>query len=294
MEPVPWFRLVPALAAVVVSAWITATRWSTLLAGHPAYPALLAAVALGGVVAAARLIRSPRPATTARAVGTALSVGLLIALGWLRPFPATPGFVPAGSVVVQDTATRIALRPAEPSGAGLVFVPGALVDPRAYLPLLHPLAEAGHPVVVVKPALGIGLLAGGAVGGAVDGTTPQWVVGGHSLGGVAAARYAANAADPRVRGVLFWASYPADDLSGRADLAGLSVSGDRDGLTTPADVRSAAALLPPGSATVVLPGAIHAHFGDYGPQPGDGTAGIPRGQAQREIVEATGEFLGGF
>ncbi|MBK6791806.1 MAG: hypothetical protein IPG80_04540 [Anaerolineales bacterium] len=37
----------------------------------------------------------------------------------------------------------------------------------------------------------------------------NWFVGGHSLGGVAASSYAASHAD--IPGVVFWASYPADD-----------------------------------------------------------------------------------
>lgn len=45
----------------------------------------------------------------------------------------------------------------------------------------------------------------------------SWAVGGHSLGGAMAARYARRSPDA-VRGRLLWASYPADgdDLSTRA------------------------------------------------------------------------------
>ncbi|HXV94188.1 MAG TPA: alpha/beta hydrolase, partial [Pseudonocardia sp.] len=181
--------------------------------------------------------------------------------------------------------------PTEVRGAGVVFHPGARVDPRAYLALLRPLAERGHLVVVVKAPFDFGLLAVGAAGAAADAhlEVDRWVVGGHSLGGVAAARFAAGG-DPRVRGVLFWASYPADDLSG-SGLAVASVSGGRDGLTTPQDVAENRPLLPPGAELVVVPGAVHAHFGDYGPQPGDGRPGVDRETAQAEIVSATIAFV---
>lgn len=44
----------------------------------------------------------------------------------------------------------------------------------------------------------------------------------------------------------------------------------------------------------MVPGAVHAFFGDYGPQAGDGTPGTSRAQAQRQIVEATDRFVAGL
>jgi len=38
-------------------------------------------------------------------------------------------------------------------------------------------------------------------------------------------------------------------------------------------------------------GGIHAYFGDYGPQPGDGTPGVDRNTAQRQIVAASVSFM---
>jgi hypothetical protein len=38
-------------------------------------------------------------------------------------------------------------------------------------------------------------------------------------------------------------------------------------------------------------GGLHAYFGDYGPQPGDGTAGVDRNTAQRQIVAASVAFM---
>lgn len=159
----------------------------------------------------------------------------------------------------------------------------------AYLDLLRPIAAAGHLVVVVKPPLGIAFLAGGP--GAVFDAHPEvvrWVVAGHSLGGTAAA---SATGDPRVSGLLLWASYPAGDLSGYG-LPALSISGDRDGLATPADIAAARPLLPATTEYVVIAGGVHAFFGDYGPQPGDGVAGVDRGAAQQRIVDASLDFVG--
>jgi hypothetical protein len=43
-----------------------------------------------------------------------------------------------------------------------------------------------------------------------------------------------------------------------------------------------------------VPGAVHAFFGDYGPQAGDGTPTVDRATAQRQIVAATEDLLDGL
>ncbi|GAA3218012.1 hypothetical protein GCM10017691_00460 [Pseudonocardia petroleophila] len=277
-------RLLLALACVGVPAWVLATRWSTVLNDHPAYLVLLVALVVVGATLGLRA-RRPRPSgrwrTTGRVAAAVLLVAVLGAVGWLRPFAAT-----SGDPLAVGTPTTWELRPSGPvSDVGVVFYPGARVDPRAYLALLRPLADDGHPVVVVKPPLDIALL----VGAPPFDDHPEvsrWVVGGHSLGGTAAAMVD----DPRVAGLLLWASYPADDQSSR-DLPTLSVSGDRDGLATPADIADTAPRLPAGARLVTVPGGVHAFFGDYGEQPGDGVPATDRATAQRQIVEASRAFV---
>lgn len=280
-------RLLLASAGLGVPAWVLLTRGASVVHGHPAYPVLLAAIAGVGVALAVRARRPRRPGgwrTAGRVVAAVLLVAVVGTAGWLRPFPATTG----DPLAVEGTTTW-ELRPSgTPSEVGVAFYPGARVDPRAYLALLRPLADAGHLVVVLQPPLGIALLAGDPP---FDDHPDirRWVVGGHSLGGTAAA----TVDDPRVAGLLFWASYAADDQSGR-EVAALSVSGDRDGLATPDDIAATAARLPSGARSVVVAGAVHAFFGDYGEQPGDGVPGVDRGTAQRRIVEETREFVGGI
>jgi dienelactone hydrolase len=94
-------------------------------------------------------------------------------------------------------------------------------------------------------------------------------------------------ADRSVRGLVLWASYPVDDLSGRGGLTAWSISGERDGFTTPRDVADSRRRLPPDARFEVVPGAVHAYFGDYGDQPGDGVATVSRAEAQDRIVAHT-------
>jgi len=58
-------------------------------------------------------------------------------------------------------------------------------------------------------------------------------------------------------------------------------------LTTPDDIEASKGKLPPETSYVVINGAVHSSFGDYGDQSGDGTAMIDRSTAQSEITKAT-------
>ncbi|MDX3659014.1 alpha/beta hydrolase [Streptomyces sp. ID05-26A] len=257
-----------AALCVAVPLVLLALAWGPLTNGHPAQLVLLGLVVLVGVGLA---LWSRVPAWLA----VVLAVVLLAPLLYLQPFAAT-----------QDTGDATVLRPDGPARAGLVFHPGARVDYRAYLPLLKRVAAQGFLVVVVKEPLNIALLGGDTAAlRAEHPEVPVWAVGGHSLGGVAAARDVR--ADASVRGLVLWASYPVDDLSGRGDLTAWSIHGERDGFTTPRNIAESRALLPADTRFEQVPGAVHAFFGDYGDQPGDGVPTVSRAEAQEEIVEQT-------
>jgi len=247
-----------------------------------------------------------------RVVAAVLVIGWVAVLAWLRPFTAGPDALAAlgaagaagdrvqgggadpGAVLVTDNPTTIELAPtAGPAPTtGLVFTPGARVDSRAYAELLRPVAESGYLVVILKSPYGIAFAQPGQSAGPITdhpGIT-TWAVGGHSLGGVVAAGYAGDHADT-VTGLLLYASYPNTDLSGDTDLQVESISGSNDGLTTPADIARTKELLPADTEFTVIDGGVHAFFGDYGEQPGDGLPTVSREQATAEIVAATTAFL---
>ena len=319
-----WLPVGTAMLGVAI--WLIWTRWSTLLNGHPAMLATAIVVGFLGVVAVFWAIGSltvgarydtyvdddsdhPRRRTNAQLrrraqIRVALGVPALVicviltaALAWARPFPADPVAVAAmrseNDIQVSDRLTwyemkKVSLntkgQAVQPT-VGLVFVPGARVDPRAYANILRPVAEAGYLVAVVKPPFDLAM---------PNSTQPQsvienhpeiryWAVGGHSLGGVAASSYAD---DHPVAGLLLYASYPASELA-RNDLITTSISGSADELATPADIAEAKPRLPEATSYVVVEGGIHAFFGDYGEQPGDGTPSISREEAQAQIQQAT-------
>jgi len=233
-----------------------------------------------------------------RVAAAVLVLGWLAVLAWLRPFTAGPDSLAAlaegGSVVVTDNPTTIELAPAgsRVPTTGLVFTPGARVDSRAYAELLRPVAEAGYLIVILKSPYGIAFAQPGQSAGPIADhpEVTAWAVGGHSLGGVVAAGYAGDHADT-VTGLLLYASYPNTDLSSDGGLQAESIFGSNDGLTTAADIARTQDLLPPDTLFTVIEGGVHAYFGDYGEQPGDGQSTVSREHATAEIVAATTAFM---
>ena len=224
-------------------------------------------------------------------------IGLGAGLLWLRPFPAANAAVDAltsnEAVTVSATSDLITFIPSKPTNTGLIFYPGARVEPRAYAVLMHALAARGTAIFIIKLPYDIAFFAQDRATAIID-AHPEirtWAVGGHSLGGVVASSYAAAHID-RVAGLLLYASYPASDLSTiLANTAVLSLSGTNDGLATPAKIEQARPLLPASTQYLAITGSVHAFFGDYGAQPGDGQPTVSRAEAQATIINASAEFL---
>lgn len=178
-------------------------------------------------------------------------------------------------------------------GDGLVFVPGAKVDPFAYASTLAGVVEdAGVTVVITKPTLNLAFFDTRPldVFTADAPEVERWAVGGHSLGGVRACQLATAPTDTDVAGIVLFGSYCAEDVS-ESGLDVLSVSGSNDGLSTPADIARNAPLLPKDTTFVEIEGGNHADFGDYGVQPGDGDSTVPRSAVRSTITDALVGFF---
>ncbi|UOE42742.1 alpha/beta hydrolase [Agromyces larvae] len=203
---------------------------------------------------------------------------------------------PLGDGPFDGARNGFVITPADASGDGLVFLPGARVEPAAYLWKLSGVAaETGLTIVVPRPAWNLAFFDTRPVS-AFTALVPgidRWYVGGHSLGGVRACQLAggADAPDAGVVGVILFGSYCANDLS-QTDLFAVAFAGEFDGLSTPDEIVAASGNLPESSAVFVLPGLNHASFGDYGAQSGDGEATVDSDTARREIAEAVAQVIG--
>ncbi len=287
-----------SIALLLVVGYVLVTNSDPIVNGHPSYVVMYSiaiVAAFAGITIG--VVRRNTRSRLWLAILASLPILLLVLACWLlSPFAATDAALDAlmdsETVVVEQSSTWITLRPTgDPGDVGFIFQPGGRVDSRAYARILRPLAEAEFPVVIVKQPLGIAFLASGFAGAWVDDhpDMSRWVASGHSLGGVVASSNAAD--DPDIDGLALWASFPRSDISGTTNLAVVSVYGTNDGLSSPSEVLASADDLPSATVFVAVEGAVHAFFGDYGEQPGDGEPISPRDQAQAEIVTATIEFL---
>ena len=111
----------------------------------------------------------------------------------------------------------------------------------------------------------------------------NWVIGGHSLGGVMAASFAKKHLDV-FKGLFFLASYPmeSDDFS-QSSIKVVSIYGTQDGQADQMQNELHTRLLPQDTIWVKIEGGNHAQMGWYGLQPGDGKSTISR-EAQQQIV----------
>ena len=179
------------------------------------------------------------------------------------------------------------------SATGFIFYPGGRVAVEAYAPLGRAMAEAGHLAVLTPMPLNLAILNPAAAGAVMDAypEIENWVIGGHSLGGVMAARFAFEHPD-WVDGLLLLAAYPEDgiDLSG-ARMAVTTVYGELDGLASVEEIERSFARLPPASEKVMIIGGNHAQFGWYGAQDGDMPAAISHALQNQQVIAATLELV---
>jgi hypothetical protein len=165
--------------------------------------------------------------------------------------------------------------------AGLIFYPGGKVEYRAYLPLCHKIAAGGIDCFLLEMPCNLAVLDINKADSIFENYTyPEWIIGGHSLGGAAAAIYAADHKE-QVQGLLLLGAYPTKQLG--ADLYVLELYGSEDRVLNRDRLLKGNDFLPVHTVREEIPGGNHAGFGSYGPQKGDGPAGIS-GEEQQEIT----------
>lgn len=238
---------------------------------------------------------------TKRRVLLSLAVLLIVAgtLLWrfLTPYAparnAESALLSTGGVAVEQNDNWISFEPSVILGTAVIFYPGALVAAEAYAPLARRIAAAGHPFYIAKMPLNLAVIKGSAADEIIR-VHPQqsFVLGGHSLGGVMASRYAAEHAG-QLEGVFFLASYPDEKGSLKdSTLSVLSVLGTEDKVIDRNRYSEGRAYLPGNTIYYSITGGNHAQFGNYGPQKGDGEATITEEEQQTRTARAMLDWLG--
>lgn len=236
-----------------------------------------------------------------------LSAGALFFL-WLLYSVQAHGVDPAvmrgdEAMDVAETADAIHFTPQDARTTGLLFYPGALVEPEAYAPLARAIAEQGFPTIIVKLPMRTAsfgsqeddVIAFGETLIAENDAVQEWFVAGHSRGAAIAGRFAQRSADLIDGLILIGTSHPKEAEFSLADapITVTKIYATNDGLASVAEVQTNAHLLPADTRWVEIEGGNHAQFGYYGAQLGDSRADIGRERQQALTLAAILEALAG-
>ncbi len=174
----------------------------------------------------------------------------------------------------------------DPSARPIIFYPGGLVAPEAYLYKMGMVASnLNTTVFIIKAPFNAAIFGTGAAGVIIKNYEIEeaWV-GGHSLGGIAACRFVSKTPD-QVYGLYLYGSYCDQDLS---DFSGrlVSIIGLQDLIINRENYSNAKSQLPAGAELMEIEGLNHSDFGNYGLQKGDGRSNLTNEQVI-EIISFT-------
>lgn len=225
--------------------------------------------------------------------------GLLFIIWMWRSFQAQGVDVAALSssptIYVATAGPALEIMPIDTSEpVGLIFFPGGLVDPYAYLPMAHTLAQRGYPVIVAKlpyrsaPREEDEAELFNYVRATIrDSVITNWAIGGHSRGGALAARFVRRHPQYADALILVGTTHPKESAWSLIDtpVAVTKIYGTNDGIAPADTILANRHLLPPDATLIPIAGGNHSQFGYYGYQLGDDRATISRAAQQAQLVE---------
>ncbi len=187
-------------------------------------------------------------------------------------------FVPSDSDSIEESA--------------FVFYPGGLVEASAYAPIMYELAEDGYISVIVDMPYKLAMFNSNGATDVINNSTYtnlNWYIGGHSLGGVFAARYYLK--NPTmVNGLVLLASYSDKDLSSINPKV-LTIYGSNDGVLDMDSYNDNYSNLSTNVTQYIIDGGNHSYFGSYGLQKNDNEATITQSEQWSITTSYIEEFI---
>ncbi len=176
--------------------------------------------------------------------------------------------------IISTTAPNPAAKP-------IIFYPGGLVAPNAYLYKMGQVAsKLNSTVFIIKAPFNAAIFNTGAAGALIKQYEIEeaWV-GGHSLGGLAACRFVAKNTE-NVYGLYLFGSYCDQEIS---DFSGpvVSIMGWQDLIINRENYSKAKSQLPAKAVLMEIEGLNHSDFGNYSLQKGDGKSSL----SNEEVIE---------
>ncbi|MBI5294694.1 MAG: alpha/beta hydrolase [Chloroflexi bacterium] len=231
-------------------------------------------------------------------IGIILSGILIWGIQWATfarpPLPQAVAAAQSDDLVTVTDTPWLTFTPTQGAvKTGFIFYPGGRINPLGYSDLMRAIAEKGYLVVVSTMPINMAIF-NSNIADEIIAAHPEvdhWVIGGHSVGGTAAAMYT-SAHPERIAGLAIWSSYPADssDLSS-LNIPALLMYGGNETDVTDESVGTRKHLLPPNTVYIKIKGGDHHQFGSYRLTTEENMATISREVQHEQILSAMLQLL---
>ncbi len=196
-------------------------------------------------------------------------------------------------LAVENTDHFYSFTPTSSFRNVMVFFPGAMVDPKAYVPLCRNIAKGNVQVYLLKMPwrqatkgyempIELKLMAD---------STKAYTLAGHSQGAKMAAQFVHENPGLVDKLVLIGTTHPRDYSLANQSIAVMKIYGSHDGVASESDINKNRDKLPKNTMYIKIAGGNHAQFGYYGCQLGDNKAAISREEQQQMTLKAIEDFL---
>jgi len=226
-----------------------------------------------------------------------LTAGLFF-IGWLfysyQPHGVDPALLESGRhIKVEETGNYFCFQPEQAFTRVLIFYPGAMVAPKAYVPLCRALAGPDTKVYLIKMPwrqafLGYNLPKELRL---FADSSKTYILAGHSQGAKMAAQFVYENPDLVQKLILIGTTHPKNFSLADRHLPTIKIYGSMDGVAEPGDILANRKNLPPDTEYIGIKGANHAQFGYYGFQLGDHAAAISREAQLEATLSAINKFM---
>ena len=199
----------------------------------------------------------------------------------------------SNTVKVKQSNNFYSFEPVKEYKEVLIFFPGAMVDPKAYVPLCRKIADNNIKVYLIKMPWRLaskGYNIPKKLNLFTD-TTKTYILAGHSLGAKMAGQFVYENPTLIDKLILIGSTHPRDISLASSKISIMKIYGSRDGVADEKSIMENKSKLPATVKFVKIEGANHSQFGYYGFQLGDNRATISREQQQKETLENILEFI---